>query len=95
MGIVPSKLFARFGPKKTILIGGILLTAAHIVAAFILHANFENGLATILIFIVGIAGGQGACIIFLTSLGAMLKQHSIICTSLVSIRAEFSSWLAN
>jgi hypothetical protein len=83
VGIVPSILYAQQGPKKTILIGGILLTAAHILAAFVLEAQFGKSLATILLFVVGVVGGQGACIIFFSALGAMLKQHSIICTSLV------------
>jgi hypothetical protein len=84
-GIVPSKLYSKFGPKKTILIGGLLLTAAHILAAFVLGSDLGKFLATVLLFVLGIAGGQGACIIFLAAMGAMLKQHSIICTSLVSL----------
>jgi len=82
---VPSKLYAKFGPKKTILIGGVLLTGAHILAAFVLGSDLGKFVATVLLFVLGIAGGQGACIIFLSALGAMLKQHSIICTSLVSL----------
>lgn len=89
MGIVPSKLYAKFGPKKTILIGGVLLTGAHILAAFVLGSDLGKFVATILLFVLGIAGGQGACIIFLSALGAMLKQHSIICTSLVSLAKSY------
>lgn len=85
VGYVPAKFYSKFGPKKTILIGGILLTASHILAAVILNADLGKTPATVLLFVIGVLGGQGACIIFLTALGAMLKQHSIICTSLVII----------
>jgi len=82
-------LFSKYGPKKTIFIGGVLLTSAHILAAVLLMGNFGNFIATLLMFIVGVVGGQGACIIFFSALGAMLKQHSIICTSLVRFYLAF------
>lgn len=81
--MVPSYLYSKYGPKKTILIGGVLLTAAHILAAVLLMVNLGSFLATIFMFAVGVVGGQGACIIFFSALGAMLKQHSIICTAWV------------
>ena len=83
VGIVPSKLYSKFGPKKTMIIGGALITGAHILAALILSLEMSRLPATVLLFCLGVAGGQGACIIFLSAMGAMLKQHSIICTSLV------------
>jgi hypothetical protein len=73
VGVVPSHLYSKYGPKKTILIGGALITVAHLLAATLLMANFGSFLATVLMFIVGVVGGQGACIIFFSALGAMLK----------------------
>lgn len=85
VGIVPSFLFTSLGPKKTILLGGLLITVAHIIAAVVLNSGSMNkSTATALLFITGILGGQGACIIFFSAAGAALKQNSIICTSLVS-----------
>ncbi|CDW91191.1 UNKNOWN [Stylonychia lemnae] len=83
-GIVPSRLYSAFGPKKTILIGGILLTIAHVTAALIIDANLSKNAATALLFTIGILGGQGACIIFLSSLGAMHKLHSTVCSCLIN-----------
>jgi hypothetical protein len=60
-----------------------MLTIAHIIAAFTLTQNNKDSTSTILLFIVGIVGGQGSCIIFLSTLSTMLRYHSIICTSLV------------
>eukprot|EP00347_Sterkiella_histriomuscorum_P000271 403376522 len=84
VGYVPSKFYRKFGPKKTILIGGALITIAHVVAAIVLQLELSKNVATVLLFIIGVLGGQGACIVFLTALGATLKMHSIVSTSLVN-----------
>ena len=57
VGIVPAKLYQKFGPKKTMLIGGFLLTASHILAAIILNLDLSKTLATTLIFCIGVIGG--------------------------------------
>lgn len=57
VGYVPSKLYSRYGPKKTILVGGLLLTASHILSALILNLDLGKFLATILLFSAGVAGG--------------------------------------
>lgn len=57
---------------------------AHIIAVITLNANLGRTGATVALFLVGVMGGQGALIVFLTALGAVLKMHSIISTSLVS-----------
>ena len=57
VGIVPSILYKKFGPKKSILIGGFLLTAAHILAAFILSHDLGRFLSTVLLFCIGVVGG--------------------------------------
>lgn len=62
---------------------GLLITVAHIIAAIALNANLGRTSATVSLFLVGVMGGQGALIVFLTALGATLKMHSIISTSLV------------
>lgn len=84
IGYVPSKFYRRYGPKKTIIIGGFLITVAHVIAAIILQLELSKGVATVLLFLIGVIGGQGACIVFLTALGAALKMHTIISTSMVS-----------
>ena len=84
VGYIPARFYRRYGPKKTILIGGTMLTIAHIISLLILTLEIKSGVATILMFVAGIMGGQGACIVFLSALGATLKMHSIISTSLVS-----------
>jgi hypothetical protein len=82
--IWPSYLYRRYGPRKTIIFGGLLLTAAHLVAALMLSSNKTDSFSTILLFLVGIIGGQGASIIFITTLSFMLRYHSIICTHLLN-----------
>jgi hypothetical protein len=37
-GVLPSKLYRKYGPRKTMLIGGILLTGAHVAAALMLNS---------------------------------------------------------
>ena len=60
-----------------------MITVAHILAILTLNSNLGKTSATVLLFLVGVIGGQGALIVFLTALGATLKMHSIISTSLV------------
>jgi hypothetical protein len=56
-GIVPSILYKKFGPKKSILIGGGLLTICHIISALILGADLGKTIAGFLLFFVAIVGG--------------------------------------
>jgi hypothetical protein len=62
-----------------------MITIAHILSILVLNISMSKSAATVTLFVIGVIGGQGACIVFLTSLGAVLKMHSIISTSLVSI----------
>lgn len=57
IGLVPSILYDKYGVKKTIFIGGLLLTAAHLMAALMLNSEKTGGASTILLFIVGVVGG--------------------------------------
>ena len=86
-GILPAKLLSMYGHKKTIILGGLFLTGAHVLAAFMLSSNRPNDtLTTFLLFAVAVLGGQGACIIFLSTLYFQLRYHSIICTHLVNLK---------
>ena len=69
------------------MIGGVMLTAAHILAAMMLNSNKsgKEDTSTFLVFLIGIIGGQGASIIFLSILTAMLKWNSIVSTGLVNL----------
>lgn len=57
VGIVPSILYEEYGVKKTIFIGGVLLTIAHVIAALMLNSDKSGSVSTLMLFIIGIIGG--------------------------------------
>ena len=84
-GIVPAKLYKRFGAKRTIMLGGILLSGSHILTAVMINISSSSStLTTIVLFLIAIFGGQGASIIFISSLCYSIKYHSLLCTHLIS-----------
>lgn len=84
-GIVPSKLYKRFGAKQTIFLGGILLGGAHVATAILINISSSSSSATtFLLFLIAIIGGQGACIIYLSAICYSIKYHSILCTHMIT-----------
>jgi MFS family permease len=82
-GIIPSILSDKIGARKTMLLGGLLITASHIFGAM-MFAGGSNSVSVFTLFLIGIVGGQGASMIFLSAWSAMLKYHSILCTNLIT-----------
>lgn len=68
------------------IIGGSLLSLAHVLAGLMLNSTrTADSFTTAGLFIIGILGGQGASIIFISTLSFMLRYHSIVCSHLVYI----------
>ncbi len=61
-----------------------MITAAHLSAAMLLKSTKNDNFTTFVLFMIGIIGGQGACIIFISTLSYMLSYHSIICSHLLN-----------
>ena len=85
LAILPAKLFKRFGAKNTLFIGGALLGGAHITAGVMLSLSSLSGtVSSFLLFLIAIVGGQGASIMFVSSIGYMAKYYSVLCTHLLN-----------
>lgn len=85
MGIIPALLADNIGSRKTMLFGGLLLTGAHLLGAMMFADSTEKTDNSVcMLFLMGIVGGQGASMIFLSAWAAMLKYHSILNTSLIT-----------
>jgi len=80
--IIPAMITEKIGARKTIILGGLLITGCHILGALIFSGSSSP--SVIMLFLLGIVGGQGASMIFLSAWSAMLKYHSILCTNLIT-----------
>jgi len=62
-----------------------MLTIAHVISLLMLSAESKSGfLTTFLLFTMGVIGGQGACVIFISTWTAAVRYHSILCSSLIT-----------
>jgi len=86
-GFIPAKVLHYFGTRKSILIGGAVLSLCQLVASKIVNGEpdliLRNGYLTACC--IGGIAGQGACLIFLATTQALLTHSTVIASALVSM----------
>jgi len=85
---VPAFLLKLFDTKKSMILGGALVTVAHVLALVMInYAGNRKSImdnSTMMVFLIAILGGQGACLLLLTLLQSLFTAMSVVCVHFVS-----------
>jgi len=87
VAIIPVMVLKALDVRKSIFLGGFLITAAQLLAYFMIttdmnYKSFRDNSATI-VLIVSLLGGQGACLVLFALMQSLLESTTVLCCHFV------------
>ena len=85
-GILPGAILYHLKPRKSIAIGVVLITLALVGTSALVETDHEHITqnSKLLLFLVCVFSGQGACLVLLAALQALMNQQTVLASSVIS-----------
>lgn len=84
-GIFPARILHGLGVRYSILLGGLVVSLCHLLAAKFVHGDIEDILVNDYVLVSLICGiaGQAACLIFLATSQALLSHSTVVASAVI------------
>jgi hypothetical protein len=85
-GIIPGLILYKFKPRRSIGLGVALITIALLLTSALVESESSKVAqnSKLLLFVVCLLSGQGACLVLLSSLQALMNQQTVLASAVIS-----------